>query len=207
MIDTLQKLYGVLGNPDLQAGDNIVDMAVDAIKQVQDLKSGLKIVETRNRELHDQIVELHDALGDPGADSASKVIELAVEAIDERNDLRDKYRELQDAFDLSGTTVDRARRMLQQLRASNEAKDRLLDTSTQVGEVLRDSNDTLRNDLEVADETASELREYSNHCLDIIETQRKVLKIIARVSCDETVVRRGTVAQLVDNTLSGYYDD
>jgi hypothetical protein len=51
MIDTLQKLYDAMGNPDLQEGDNIVDMAVDAIKHTQDLRSGLAIVDGRYAEL------------------------------------------------------------------------------------------------------------------------------------------------------------
>ena len=144
------------------------------------------------------------------------VYTLAVEAIEERVALKAQKLDLEYRLDAQKETnrelcaIDNVGTLVHDLEVATNNIDYLnlaIDTERELRHRAINALDGMTHDLEVAKETEVELREYIDYLLDKLQTNRDVLKIIAMVSCDETVVRRGTVARIIDNLLAGYYDD
>ena len=223
MIDTMKKLSEALGHPGVSNGDELVDLAV----------STLKLASNRNEYLSsalDAEVRVRHAAVTANATLDEVIEERDAHILNLESGLRfveQRKHELNEAFKIEGLTNDRARRLLDELRASITVKDRLLDIAAQVevtlrnqvAELMREGEnehrainalDAMTCDLEVAEETEVELREYIDCILDSLATQRKMFKIIGTIECKDgmsELQRRGTVCRLIDNLLAGYYND
>ena len=161
--------------------------------------------------------KLSTALGNPEVQNDNDLVDSAVEAIKHTQDLQsgleiveNRNAELVEQERLSRITIDRARHLTRDLRNSIHVLRNLQSIAADCEVELRNEVGELKNSLNIASEIDRELREYINHLLDLLQTQRKVLKIIAAAACSESLhpgLRCGTVCRLVDNALAGHYDD
>lgn len=96
MIDTMEKLHEALGYPSISNGDSLVDLAVDAIKHTQDLKSGIDIIDGRYAEQVELLAEQVRR-----SNTKDRLLDIAAQCeIDLRDDFKEVVMDLKAAEDV-----------------------------------------------------------------------------------------------------------